>query len=101
MNILFAICAVGCPCIIIVIIVMGIRGIPAYVVITTAVVLLVAVVPIANQVVCTSTLALGSRILSSEGAIVSLAGMNMLCSDKTGTLTKNIMEMQSIIGPTG
>jgi H+-transporting ATPase len=108
LHILGAICAVGCPCIIIVIVVMAVRGIQAYVVITTAVVLLVAIVPIANQVVCTTTLALGSRILSAEGAIVtrltsieSLAGMNMLCSDKTGTLTKNIMEMQSIIGPTG
>jgi H+-transporting ATPase len=66
------------------------------------VVLLVASIPIAMQVVCTTTMALGSRKLSEQGAIVTrlsaieqLAGMNMLCSDKTGTLTKNEMELQA------
>ena len=68
------------------------------------VVLLVASIPIAMPVVSTSTMALGSRALSSEGAIVTrlasieeVAGMDMLCSDKTGTLTKNIMELQEDI----
>jgi len=62
----------------------------------TCVVLLVASIPIAMQVVCTSTMAVGSRRLAAKGAIVSrlsaieeLAGMRVLCSDKTGTLTKN------------
>merc|ERR1719162_388687 len=65
------------------------------------VVLLVASIPIAMPVVSTTTMALGSRELSKKGAIVTrlaaieeVAGMNMLCSDKTGTLTKNIMELQ-------
>jgi len=64
----------------------------------------VASIPIAMPVVSTSTMALGSRALSSEGAIVTrlasieeVAGMDMLCSDKTGTLTKNIMELQEEI----
>lgn len=64
------------------------------------VVLLVASIPIAMQVVCTTTMALGSRQLSEHGAIVTrlscieeMAAMNMLCSDKTGTLTKNEMEL--------
>jgi H+-transporting ATPase len=64
--------------------------------IAICVVLLVASIPIAMQVVCTSTLAVGSRRLAQKGAIVArlssieeLAGMSMLCSDKTGTLTKN------------
>ena len=55
-----------------------------------AVVLLVASIPIAMQVVCTTTMALGSRKLAEQKAIVArlsaieeLAGMNMLCSDKT------------------
>jgi magnesium-transporting ATPase (P-type) len=50
------------------------------------VVLLVASIPIAIEIVCTTTLALGSRMLSSHGAIVTrlaaiedMAGMNMLC----------------------
>mmetsp|Transcript_34189 Transcript_34189/g.75828 ORF Transcript_34189/g.75828 Transcript_34189/m.75828 type:complete len:1030 (+) Transcript_34189:195-3284(+) len=65
------------------------------------VVLLVASIPIAIEIVCTTTLALGSRQLSSHGAIVTrlaaiedMAGMNMLCSDKTGTLTLNKMAIQ-------
>lgn len=66
-----------------------------------AVVLLVASIPIAIEIVSTTTLALGSRQLSKHGAIVSrlqaieeMAGMNMLCSDKTGTLTLNKMMIQ-------
>lgn len=64
-------------------------------------VLLVASIPIAIEIVCTTTLALGSRELAAEGAIVTrlaaiedMAGMNMLCSDKTGTLTLNKMVIQ-------
>jgi len=69
--------------------------------ISFTVVLLVASIPIAIEIVCTTTLALGSRQLSAHGAIVTrlaaiedLAGMNMLCSDKTGTLTLNKMVIQ-------
>lgn len=54
---------------------------------TFVVVVLVASIPIAIEIVCTATLALGSRQLSAEGAIVTrlgsieeMAGMNMLCS---------------------
>ncbi len=66
------------------------------------VVLVVASIPIAIEIVCTTTLALGSKELVTHGAIVKrlaaiedMAGMNMLCSDKTGTLTKNQMEIQT------
>jgi P-type E1-E2 ATPase len=65
------------------------------------VVLLVASIPIAIEIVCTCTLALGSRQLAAMNAIVTrlvsieeMAGMNMLCSDKTGTLTLNKMVIQ-------
>jgi len=65
------------------------------------VVLLVASIPVAIEIVCTTTLALGSQQLSNEGAIVSrlaaiedCAGMTILCSDKTGTLTLNKMMIQ-------
>ncbi|KAK3275928.1 hypothetical protein CYMTET_15971 [Cymbomonas tetramitiformis] len=65
------------------------------------VVLLVASIPIAMQVVCTTTMALGSARLADHKAIVArlssieeLAGMNLLCSDKTGTLTLNKMVLQ-------
>ena len=50
----------------------------------------------AIEIVTTTTLALGSKELVHDGAIVSrlaaiedLAGMSILCSDKTGTLTMN------------
>lgn len=65
------------------------------------VVLIVASIPIAIEIVCTTTLALGSKELAKHGAIVTrlaaiedMAGMNMLCSDKTGTLTMNKMVIQ-------
>eukprot|EP00301_Raphidiophrys_heterophryoidea_P025115 c8348_g1_i1.p1 GENE.c8348_g1_i1~~c8348_g1_i1.p1 ORF type:complete len:1041 (+),score=160.95 c8348_g1_i1:167-3124(+) len=65
------------------------------------VVLLVASIPIAIEIVVTTTLALGSKELSHHGAIVTrltaiedVAGMNILCSDKTGTLTMNKMVIQ-------
>lgn len=69
--------------------------------ISFTVVLIVASIPIAIEIVCTTTLALGSKELSKHGAIVTrlaaiedMAGMNMLCSDKTGTLTMNKMVIQ-------
>ena len=56
-----------------------------------AVAVIVAAIPLALEIVVTSTLALGSRKLAQEGAIVTrlaaiedLSGMNILCSDKTG-----------------
>eukprot|EP01116_Phalansterium_solitarium_P005452 TRINITY_DN170_c0_g1_i1.p1 TRINITY_DN170_c0_g1~~TRINITY_DN170_c0_g1_i1.p1 ORF type:complete len:1049 (-),score=200.83 TRINITY_DN170_c0_g1_i1:289-3435(-) len=65
------------------------------------IVLLVASIPIAIEIVTTTTLAVGSRKLASMQAIVTrlvsieeMAGMNMLCSDKTGTLTLNKMVIQ-------
>ena len=68
------------------------------------IVILIASIPIAIEIVCTSTLALGSRDLSDKGIIVArlsaieeLAGMTVLCSDKTGTLTKNKLELQQPI----
>jgi H+-transporting ATPase len=66
-----------------------------------AVVLLVASIPLAIEIVTTTTLALGSKEMSKHGAIVSrlaaiedMAGMSILCSDKTGTLTMNTMVIQ-------
>lgn len=66
-----------------------------------SVVVLVASIPLAMEIVVTTTLALGSRELATDGAIVTrlsaiedLSGMNILCSDKTGTLTLNEMKIQ-------
>jgi H+-transporting ATPase len=55
----------------------------------------------AMEIVTTTTLALGSKELTKHGAIVTrlaaiedMAGMAILCSDKTGTLTLNEMQIQ-------
>ena len=77
------------------------RGVPFTDVLQLAVVVLIASIPIATPVVATSTMAVGSRKMARANAIVSrlaaieeMAGMNMLCSDKTGTLTKNILTVE-------
>jgi H+-transporting ATPase len=69
--------------------------------ISYTVVLLVASIPLAIEIVTTTTLAIGSKKLAHLGAIVAklsaiedLAGMSILCSDKTGTLTLNQMMLQ-------
>lgn len=61
-----------------------------------ALVLTVAAIPVAMPTVLSVTMAVGARLLSKKEAIVSrlaaieeLAGIDLLCSDKTGTLTQN------------
>jgi len=61
-----------------------------------ALVLTVASIPVAMPTVLSVTMAVGARLLAKKHAIVSrlaaieeLAGMDILCSDKTGTLTQN------------
>ncbi|MCA8881302.1 MAG: plasma-membrane proton-efflux P-type ATPase [Rhodobacteraceae bacterium] len=61
-----------------------------------ALVLTVAAIPVALPTVLSVTMAVGARLLAGKQAIVSrlaaieeLAGADVLCSDKTGTLTMN------------
>jgi H+-transporting ATPase len=61
-----------------------------------ALILTVASIPVALPAVLSVTMAIGAERLARLKAIVSrlvaieeMAGMDMLCSDKTGTLTKN------------
>jgi len=66
-------------------------------------ILLVASVPVAMPAVLSVTMALGAKLLARQKAIVSrlesieeMAGMEILCSDKTGTLTQNKLTLGEI-----
>ncbi len=64
-------------------------------------ILLIVGVPVGLPVVTTTTLAVGAAYLAEQKAIVqkltaieSLAGVDVLCSDKTGTLTANQLSIR-------
>ncbi|MGN5733227.1 plasma-membrane proton-efflux P-type ATPase [Arthrobacter psychrochitiniphilus] len=65
-----------------------------------ALVLTIAAIPVAMPTVLSVTMAVGARILATKQAVVSrlvaieeLAGVDVLCSDKTGTLTQNSLTL--------
>ena len=72
------------------------RGDPILSTLQFALVLTVAAIPVAMPTVLSVTMAVGARLLAKKKAIVSklvaieeLAGVDVLCADKTGTLTQN------------
>jgi H+-transporting ATPase len=72
------------------------RGDPILNTLQFALVLTVAAIPVAMPTVLSVTMAVGARLLARKQAIVSrlvaieeLAGVDILCADKTGTLTQN------------
>ena len=72
------------------------RGDPILTTLQFALVLTVAAIPVAMPTVLSVTMAVGARLLARKQAIVSklvaieeLAGVDVLCADKTGTLTQN------------
>jgi H+-transporting ATPase len=76
------------------------RGDPMTTTLQFALVLTVAAIPVAMPTVLSVTMAVGARILAAKHAIVSrlaaieeLAGIDVLCSDKTGTLTQNTLTL--------
>jgi H+-transporting ATPase len=72
------------------------RGDPMLSTLQFALVLIVAAIPVAMPTVLSVTMAQGARLLAKKKTIVSklvaieeLAGVDILCADKTGTLTQN------------
>jgi H+-transporting ATPase len=72
------------------------RGDPITTTLEFVLVLTVAAVPVAMPTVLSVTMAVGARLLARSEAIVTrlaaveeMAGIDVLCSDKTGTLTQN------------
>ncbi|KAL6873411.1 hypothetical protein ACP4OV_013493 [Aristida adscensionis] len=92
----FCICSIGAGMLIEVIVMYPIQHRQYRDGIDNLLVLLIGGIPIAMPTVLSVTMAIGSHRLSQQGAITKrmtaieeMAGMDVLCSDKTGTLTLN------------
>jgi H+-transporting ATPase len=69
-----------------------------------ALVLLIAAIPVALPAVLSVTMAVGATLLAKKQALVSklvaieeMAGVDILCADKTGTLTKNDLSVAELV----
>ncbi|MBC7232275.1 MAG: plasma-membrane proton-efflux P-type ATPase [Chloroflexi bacterium] len=80
------------------------RGIPLLEILPLMLVLLLGAVPVALPVMFTFSLALGSMQLAKKGVLVTrlsalddAASMDVLCVDKTGTITMNRLALAGVI----
>ncbi len=69
-----------------------------------ALVLMIAAIPAALPAVLSVTMAVGATVLAKKQALVSklvaieeMAGVDILCADKTGTLTKNDLSVAELV----
>ncbi|KDP39917.1 hypothetical protein JCGZ_03448 [Jatropha curcas] len=92
----FCICSIAIGMLIEIVVIYGSQKRSYRVGIDNLLVLLIGGIPIAMPTVLSVTMAIGSHRLSQQGAITKrmtaieeMAGMDVLCSDKTGTLTLN------------
>ncbi len=79
------------------------RGSPFWQTLQFCLILTVAAIPVALPTVLSVTMAVGAEKLAAMKAIVSrlvsieeLAGVDMLCADKTGTLTQNQLSIAAV-----
>lgn len=79
------------------------RGEPVFPMIETGIAIAVAAVPEGMPAVITISLAIGVRRMSSRNAIIrrlsaveALGNVNIICSDKTGTMTLNQMTVREV-----
>jgi H+-transporting ATPase len=84
----------------VIVVVALLRGDPFLTTLQFALVLTVAAIPVAMPTVLSVTMAVGACLLAKKQAIVSrlvaieeLAGVDVLCADKTGTLTQNALTL--------
>ncbi|CAA7029565.1 unnamed protein product [Microthlaspi erraticum] len=92
----FCICSIAVGMVIEIIVIYGLQKRGYRVGIDNLLVLLIGGIPIAMPTVLSVTMAIGAHRLAQQGAITKrmtaieeMAGMDVLCSDKTGTLTLN------------
>jgi len=88
----------------IIVIVSLVRGDPILEILRFSMVLAIASIPVALPAVLSVTMAVGALHLAKHQAVVSrlvsieeLAGVDVLCCDKTGTLTQNSMTLGDLI----
>jgi H+-transporting ATPase len=88
--------AIAVALVAIIVVVALFRGDPKLQTLQFAMVLTVAAIPVAMPTVLSVTMAVGARMLAARESVVThlasieeLAGVDVICSDKTGTLTQN------------
>ncbi|WP_292936583.1 plasma-membrane proton-efflux P-type ATPase [Noviherbaspirillum sp.] len=81
----------------------SVKGLPLLDTLPIALVLLMSAVPVALPVMFTVSMALGSMELSRRGVLITqlsaiedAATMDVLCADKTGTLTMNQLSLRGV-----
>ena len=81
-----------------------VRGVPLVEMVPLMLVLLMSAVPVALPVMFTVSMAIGSKELAKRGVLVTrlsaaedAATMDVLCVDKTGTITKNQLAVTGVI----
>jgi H+-transporting ATPase len=88
--------AIAVALVAIIVVVALFRGDPRLQTLQFAMVLTIAAIPVAMPTVLSVTMAVGARMLAARESVVThlasieeLAGVDVICSDKTGTLTQN------------
>ena len=101
-HVMYGLSVIGCACSASVFLYLVVSGRDFFASLSFCVLLLITSTPLAIRTIVATTTALCARALSRKGAIVTrmnviedLASMNVLCVDKTGTLTRDAMCLSS------